>query len=72
MEKDYGKKMGELHLRYKKCQQPFLTDSECVELRDWLEEIYQYNREMGHGINAVYFGTELESSCKVCEARGLK
>ena len=72
MEKDYGKKMGELHLRHKGCDLHHLTDDECLALRDWLKEMYNYTREMGHGINAVYFGTELESSCKVCEARGLK
>ena len=71
MDKDYGKKMGELHLRYKKCKEPFLTDSECIDVRDWLKELYEYNSTMGHDINTIYFGGEYEAFCRICETRHL-
>jgi hypothetical protein len=72
MDKDYGKKMAALHNRYKTCAVDFLTDNECLELRNWLREIYEYNLAMRHGINAVYFGMEHDDINRVCAARELK
>lgn len=66
-----GKRMAELSVRFKSGKPPYLTDQECLELRDWLNEIHEYNFGCGHGINAVYFGMQYEDMVRVCDARGL-
>jgi hypothetical protein len=68
-DESYGIQMGEIHRRYKRCEKPYLNDQECVDLRDWLKEVYEYSFAMGDHINAVYFGMEHESMSKICDAR---
>ena len=70
MDNYHGEKMAEIHLRYNRCQT--LTDEECIALRDWLKQTYEYNLSMEHRINAVYFGSQYESLDKVCESRHIK
>lgn len=72
MKKDHGNRMAGLHLHFLSGQEPYLNDTEIVELRDWLKELYQYNYHMGHGINAVYFGSEYEEFNKICLERNRK
>ena len=72
MNKNYGQKMADLHLRFKQCIEPYLTDEECVELRDFLRIMLDYNSQMGHEINAIYFGMEFERFNNILAARERK
>lgn len=66
-----GKRMAELQQRFNSCKEPYLTNEECIELRDWLREAYEYNHACHHGINAIYFSKQHENMARICDSRGI-
>lgn len=67
-----GKKMAEIHQRFKSCRTPYLSMEECHELHEWFHQMYEYFRAMGCMIEVRYFSTEMESMGNVIIARGGK